>query len=100
MMAWVVLMISGLFEAGWAIALKLSEGFSKLWPSVWFLVLATVSFAGLSWSMRCWTWSDCMSFWNLSTSRPICSANLVNCSWARCLSLLTFCPPEAAAQEE
>ena len=51
-MAWVVLMISGVFEAGWAIALKLSEGFSKLWPSVAFLVLATVSFAGLSWAMR------------------------------------------------
>ena len=51
-MAWVVLMVSGVFEAGWAISLKLSEGFSKLWPSVTFLVFATVSFAGLAWAMR------------------------------------------------
>lgn len=51
-MAWVVLMISGVLEAGWAISLKLSDGFSKLWPSVSFLVLATVSFAGLAWAMR------------------------------------------------
>ncbi|MBK0866057.1 MAG: multidrug efflux SMR transporter [Saccharopolyspora sp.] len=51
-MAWVVLMISGVLEAGWAISLKLSDGFSKLWPSVSFLVLATASFAGLAWAMR------------------------------------------------
>ena len=51
-MAWIVLMLSGVFEAGWAISLKLSHGFSRVWPSVSFLVLATVSFAGLAWSMR------------------------------------------------
>lgn len=51
-MAWVVLMISGVLEAGWAISLKLSEGFSKLTPSLSFLVLAGASFAGLAWAMR------------------------------------------------
>ncbi|MEU6132070.1 multidrug efflux SMR transporter [Saccharopolyspora sp. NPDC047091] len=51
-MAWIVLMISGVLEAGWAISLKLSDGFSKLWPSVSFLVLAAVSFSGLAWAMR------------------------------------------------
>lgn len=45
-------MLSGLLEAGWAISLKLSHGFSKLWPSLSFLVLATFSFAGLAWAMR------------------------------------------------
>ena len=51
-MAWVVLMLSGLLEAGWAIALKMSDGFSRLWPTVWFAVFATGSFAGLAWAMR------------------------------------------------
>lgn len=51
-MAWVVLMLSGVLEAGWAISLKLSGGFSRLWPSVLFLVLAPISFAGLAWAMR------------------------------------------------
>ncbi|GAA2815253.1 multidrug efflux SMR transporter [Saccharopolyspora taberi] len=51
-MAWVVLMLSGMLEAGWAIALKMSDGFSRLWPTVWFAVLAAGSFAGLAWAMR------------------------------------------------
>ncbi|RCW47100.1 quaternary ammonium compound-resistance protein SugE [Halopolyspora algeriensis] len=51
-MAWIVLMVSGVLEAGWAIALKLSAGFSKLVPSLWFLVLAAMSFSGLAWAMR------------------------------------------------
>lgn len=32
-MAWAVLFLAGLFEVGWAIGLKYSEGFSRLWPS-------------------------------------------------------------------
>ncbi|MBE9374757.1 multidrug efflux SMR transporter [Saccharopolyspora sp. HNM0983] len=51
-MAWIVLMISGVLEAGWAVSLKLSEGFSRLVPTLWFLVLAAFSFAGLAWAMR------------------------------------------------
>ncbi len=31
--AWVYVVIAGLFEVGWAIGLKYSEGFSKPWPS-------------------------------------------------------------------
>ena len=33
-MAWVILIIAGLFEIGWAIGLKYTEGFSRLWPSL------------------------------------------------------------------
>jgi quaternary ammonium compound-resistance protein SugE len=51
-MAWIILMVSGVFEAGWAISLKLSHGFSRLIPTVSFLVLAAVSFAGLAYAMR------------------------------------------------
>lgn len=38
-MAWVILVIAGLFEIGWAIGLKYTEGFTRLWPTV----LTTVS---------------------------------------------------------
>jgi len=46
-MAWVILIVSGLLEAGWALSLKASDGLSKLWPSVAFFVLLAASMAGL-----------------------------------------------------
>jgi quaternary ammonium compound-resistance protein SugE len=42
-MAWVYLIVAGLFEIGWAIGLKYSEGFTRLWPSVATLAAMTVS---------------------------------------------------------
>ncbi len=33
-MAWLLLFIAGLFEMGWAIGLKYTEGFTRLWPTV------------------------------------------------------------------
>ncbi|MBB5935185.1 DMT family transporter [Streptomyces zagrosensis] len=33
-MAWVLLLIAGLLEVGWSIGMKYSEGFTRLWPSV------------------------------------------------------------------
>ena len=51
-MAWIVLMVSGVLECGWALALKKSEGFTRPVPSVMFLVLAALSFWGLAWAMK------------------------------------------------
>jgi len=34
-MAWVILFVAGLFEVGWAIGLKYTEGFSRLLPTIW-----------------------------------------------------------------
>lgn len=51
-MAWVVLVVSGMLEAGWALSLKYSEGFTRLWPSVAFVAFAVLSFAGLSYALR------------------------------------------------
>ncbi|MCJ0902933.1 ligand-binding protein SH3 [Rhodococcus sp. SRB_17] len=51
-MAWIVLVISGLFEAVWATALGKSEGFSKLAPTVVFVLGLIVSMAGLAYAMR------------------------------------------------
>lgn len=33
-MSWIVLVVAGLLEVGWAIGLKFTEGFTRLWPSV------------------------------------------------------------------
>jgi quaternary ammonium compound-resistance protein SugE len=33
-MAWIILVVAGLLEIGWAIGLKYTEGFTRLWPSV------------------------------------------------------------------
>ena len=34
-MPWVILILAGLFEVGWAVGLKYTEGFTRLWPSIW-----------------------------------------------------------------
>lgn len=43
-MSWVLLIIAGLFEIAWAIGLKLTDGFTRLWPSVGTLVALVISF--------------------------------------------------------
>ena len=47
-LAWIVLVLSGMLEAGWALSLKASEGFTRLWPSVSFVVMLALSMVGLS----------------------------------------------------
>ena len=42
-MAWVILTLAGLFETGWAIGLKYSAGFTRLWPTVWTAAAMVVS---------------------------------------------------------
>jgi len=34
-MDWFILILAGLFETGWAIGLKYTDGFTRLWPTVW-----------------------------------------------------------------
>lgn len=51
-MAWFVLIVSGLLEAGWALSLKASEGFSRPLPSVLFGVLLVASMGGLAFALR------------------------------------------------
>ncbi|MFZ2512188.1 MAG: SMR family transporter [Gordonia sp. (in: high G+C Gram-positive bacteria)] len=50
-MAWLVLIVSGAFEAVWATALGRSEGLSKPGPSVVFAVALVISMAGLAYAM-------------------------------------------------
>ncbi len=42
-MAWIYLFIAGLFEVGWAIGLKYTEGFTRLVPSIWTAASMAVS---------------------------------------------------------
>jgi quaternary ammonium compound-resistance protein SugE len=50
--AWLILVLSGMFEAVWAVALGKSEGFSRLWPTVVFAVALVISMGGLAWAMK------------------------------------------------
>lgn len=51
-MSWIILIVSGMLEAVWATALGKSEGFSKLVPSIVFVVGLVLSMAGLAWALR------------------------------------------------
>ena len=51
-MAWIALVVAGLLEIVWATAMKQSQGFTRLWPSVITITGMVISFALLSWSMR------------------------------------------------
>lgn len=51
-MAWLVLIASGILEAVWATALNKSDGFSRLGPSLVFLVAVALSMTGLAIAMR------------------------------------------------
>lgn len=51
-MAWVILVVSGVLETVWAIALEKSEGFTKVRPTVVFGVGLVLSMAGLGYALR------------------------------------------------
>ena len=42
-MAWAILIFAGLFEMGWAIGLKYTEGFTRLWPTAWTVLAMVIS---------------------------------------------------------
>ena len=51
-MSWIILFIAGLFEIVWAVGLKYTEGFSRLWPSVGTLAAMAASVLLLGLAMR------------------------------------------------
>jgi quaternary ammonium compound-resistance protein SugE len=52
MMSWLILFVAGLFEIGWAVGLKLSENFTKPWPTAFTVVSLIVSMILLGIAMR------------------------------------------------
>ena len=51
-MSWLLLILAGLFEIGWAIGLKYTDGFTRLWPSIGTAFAMIVSLALLGVAMK------------------------------------------------
>ena len=51
-MPWIYLLLAGLTEIGWAVGLKYTQGWTRLWPSVFTVGLMIVSFAFLSQAIK------------------------------------------------
>lgn len=62
-MAWTILFIAGLFEVGWAIGLKYTEGFTRLWPSVWTVLAMAASLGLLGIAMKTLPVGTAYSVW-------------------------------------
>lgn len=62
-MAWVLVVIAGVLEVGWAIGLKYTEGFTRLWPSVMTVGAMIASFLLLSVAMKTLPVGTAYSVW-------------------------------------
>ncbi|MEG3192635.1 quaternary ammonium compound efflux SMR transporter SugE [Lysobacter sp. D1-1-M9] len=51
-MPWIILVLAGLFEIGWAIGLKYTDGFTRLWPTVGTVAAMAVSLGLLGIAMK------------------------------------------------
>src|SRR3990172_4404104 len=51
-MHWFILFFAGLFEVGWAIGLKYTEGFTKLWPTVFTILSIIISMGLLGYTLK------------------------------------------------
>jgi quaternary ammonium compound-resistance protein SugE len=51
-MPWIILVVAGLFEIGWAIGLKYTEGFTRLWPSLGTIAAMIASLGLLGVAMK------------------------------------------------
>ena len=62
-MAWVILVIAGLFEVGWAIGLKYTEGFTRFWPTVGTVVAMIISLGLLGIAMKSFPVGTAYAVW-------------------------------------
>ncbi|MFE3324808.1 DMT family transporter [Streptomyces sp. NPDC059176] len=51
-MAWLLVVVAGLLETGFAVCLKLSHGFTRLWPTIAFAIFAISSFGLLTLALK------------------------------------------------
>ena len=61
--AWGVLFIAGLCEVGWAVGMKYTDGFSRLWPSVWTVALMIASVVLLGWALKALPLGTAYAIW-------------------------------------
>ena len=62
-MSWLILVLAGLFETGWAIGLKYTHGFTRLWPAVWTVMAMIVSLWLLGIAMKSLPVGTAYSVW-------------------------------------
>ena len=62
-MAWVILVAAGLFEVGWAIGLKYTEGFTRLWPTIGTILAIIISLWLLGIAMKSLPVGTAYSIW-------------------------------------
>ena len=62
-MNWAILVVAGLFEVGWAIGLKYTQGFSRLWPTVWTVFSMIISLGLLGIAMKALPVGTAYSVW-------------------------------------
>lgn len=62
-MAWILLVLAGLFEIVWAVGLKYSQGFTRLWPSVATVIAMLISMVLLAMAMRTLPVGTAYSVW-------------------------------------
>jgi quaternary ammonium compound-resistance protein SugE len=62
-MAWIILVVAGLFEVGWAIGLKYTQGFTRLWPTLGTVVAMIISLWLLGVAMKSLPVGTAYSVW-------------------------------------
>ena len=62
-MAWAILIVAGLFEVGWAIGLKYTEGFTRYWPTVGTVAAMIVSLWLLGIAMKSLSVGTAYAIW-------------------------------------
>ena len=62
-MNWAILVVAGIFEVGWAIGLKYTEGFTRLWPTVWTVLSMIISLGLLGVAMKTLPVGTAYSVW-------------------------------------
>jgi quaternary ammonium compound-resistance protein SugE len=62
-MAWLILLLAGIFEMGWAVGLKYSHGFTRFWPSVGTVLSMAISLWLLGVAMKSLPLGTAYSVW-------------------------------------
>jgi quaternary ammonium compound-resistance protein SugE len=62
-MDWIVLVFAGLFETGWAIGLKFTDWFTRLWPTLWTVLAMIISLVLLGIALKTLPVGTAYSVW-------------------------------------
>ena len=62
-MNWIILIVAGLFEVGWAVGLKYTQGFTRLWATVWTIISMIISLGLLGVAMKGLPLGTAYSIW-------------------------------------